>query len=309
MNVHLPCPARSDLELAPFTTFRMGGRAPLVAEPRNREEFVAAVAALRAQGLSFRVLGGGANLFIDDRGIDEVVVLSAGMSFMLREAEDTRLLRLGAGLSLPRFVASARAMGRSGAEFLAGIPGSVGGATVMNAGGRHGELSGIARRVRVLLPSGAEEEVAAGAGTFGYRASIFGPEMIVLETVVELEQGDRKQSGELMRACLKEKGAAQPLTRRSAGCVFKNPPGQSAGRMLDLAGCKGQKCGGAEVSEKHANFIVNAGGATLQDVLALVRRMREAVLERYATALELEVEIWQRGFAAGSSDPEGRGGR
>lgn len=292
MRFELPCPYRADAELAPFTTFRMGGRVPLLAEPRNREELAAVLRHLRAEGAPFRILGGGANVVIDDRGLDEAVVLTGGHSFVVREGEDTRVLRVGAGLSIPRFVAQARDMGMAGAECLVGIPGTMGGATAMNAGGRHGQLSDIARRVRVLLPSGDEEELPVTAETFGYRRSIFGEELIVLETVVELTPGNREASSALVRRYLKEKSDAQPLTEKSAGCVFKNPPGQSAGRLLDGAGAKGMRVGDAAVSAKHANFIVNRGAARMKDVLRLVDDMRAAVRERMGLLLETEVRFW-----------------
>jgi UDP-N-acetylmuramate dehydrogenase len=291
-NLKLPCPHRTDVELAPLTTFKMGGPVPLVAEPRNREEFVAVVNRLREEGRPFRVLGGGANVLIDDRGLEEAIVLTTGISFLQRDAEDTSRLRLGAGLSIPRFVTAVRSMGRSGAECLVGIPGSIGGATVMNAGGRHGQLSDIARRVRVLLPDGEEEELAVDASTFGYRRSIFGPDLIVLETIVELQPGDKQRSDAQIREYLKEKSAAQPLTQRSAGCVFKNPPGDSAGQVLDRAGAKGMRVGDAAVSSKHANFIVNQGRATLADVSTLIERMRRSVRDDSGILLQTEVLIW-----------------
>ena len=272
----------------------MGGVVPLIAEPRNREEFVAVVNRLREEQLSFRVLGGGANVLVDDRGLEDVIVLTSGISFMQRAADDTSMLRLGAGLSIPQFVTAVRSMGRSGAECLVGIPGSLGGATVMNAGGRHGQLSDIVRRVRVLRESGEEDEVEADASTFGYRRSIFGRDLIVLETIVELQPGDRKRSDALIREYLKEKSVAQPLTRRSAGCVFKNPAGDSAGRVLDRAGVKSLRVGDAAVSGKHANFIVNEGRATLCDVRDLIAQMRQAVLEHCAIELQTEVLIWNR---------------
>jgi len=294
MKLKLPCPYRTNVELAPFTTFRMGGHAALLAEPRNREEFVGAIRMLREEGLTYRILGGGANVFIDDRGLDDVIILSTGFTFVMREAEDTRLLRVSAGLSTAQFVSNMRQMRRTGAECLVGIPGTMGGATVMNAGGRHGQMADVTRRVRVLLPSGEEDEIAVTANTFRYRGSIFGDDLIVVETVVELAEGDRDRSARLIREYLSEKGAAQPLTARTAGCVFKNPAQESAGRLLDRAGVKGAKVGGAEVSTKHANFIVNSGGATLEDVTALIARMREAVLDSSGVELETEVKLWAR---------------
>ena len=276
----------------------MGGTTPLLIEPRNREEFVDCIRRLRGEGTRFRLLGGGANILIDDRGIDEAIVLTSGVTFVQRDGEGTEILRLGAGVSIPWFVQHVRTMKLTGAECLVGIPGTIGGATVMNAGGRHGWLSAIARRVHVLNADGEEEVIDVDDSTFAYRTSIFGDDRIVLETVVELTPGDPKASSDLIRTYLKEKSAAQPLTQKSAGCVFKNHRNDdvqwSAGKLLDAAGVKGMSEGGVAVSEKHANFIVNRGGATMADVVALVGRMRDAVQESAGVTLGTEVKSWAR---------------
>lgn len=285
---------REGVPLGSFTTFGMGGSPRLLAEPRNYDEFIEAASKLRREKIPFRILGGGANVFIDDRGLDEAVILTTGCSLMIREGEDTRVLRLGAGVPINTFIARMREIGQTGAECLVGIPGSIGGATVMNAGGRHGWFNSIVRRVRILLPDGTDLEVDAADAGFDYRTSNFGDDRIVLETIVELEPGDKKAIQERGREILKEKSAAQPLTQKSAGCIFKNPPDGSAGKLLDAAGLKGLRRGGAEVSTKHANFIVNQGGATLDDVTGLIDEMRARVLEHAGISLEREVKVWSR---------------
>ena len=294
LNLPLTAPSRDDAPIAGYTTFGMGGAPRLLIEPRNREELAEAVNTLRAEGIPFRMLGGGANVIVDDRGLEEAVVLTTGFTFMQREGEDTLTLRLAAGLPIPTFISRMREIGQTGAECLVGVPGTIGGATVMNAGGRHGWLSEIVRRVRVLLPDGSEEEMEATDDTFGYRSSIFGDDKIVLETVVELQPGDKNEIRDRGREILKEKSAAQPLTQKSAGCVFKNPDGGSAGRLLDAAGLKGLRVGDAAVSDKHANFIVNHGGATMTDVQALIAEMRRRVHEEHGVELEREVKVWSR---------------
>lgn len=296
-----PCPTRTRVPVAALTTFGMGGEVPLLLEPRNRDELVAAIRALRDEGIPFRILGGGANVLIDDRGLDAAVVSTGKFAFIQREGDDTRLLRLAAGLPIPTFVVRMREMGHAGAECLVGIPGTMGGATVMNAGGRHGWLSSIVRRVRVLLADGTETEMEPDPTTFGYRSSVFGDDRIVLETVVAVEPGDRAAIRDRGREILKEKSAAQPLTQKSAGCVFKNPRGRSAGKMLEEAGVKGLRIGGAMVSDKHANFIVNLGGATLRDVNALIHEARRRVFERFGVELEREVKVWERESGSGSA--------
>ncbi len=293
-NFKLPCPARVDAPLHDLTTFGMGGRVPILVEPRDVAEFAAAIQVLKKEGHPFRVLGGGANVMIDDRGLDEVVVLTKAVSRIVREGEGTTVLRLGAGVSIPGFVVKCREMSLTGAECMVGIPGTIGGATVMNAGGRHGWFSSIARRVRFLAQDGAEQEIAADDKTFAYRHSIFG-DCVVLETVVELKPGDAKAVQEATKTILKEKSAAQPLTEKSAGCIFKNPPaeqGGSAGKVLEAAGVKGMRVGDAVVSEKHANFIVNRGQAKFKDVMALIEKMKQAVFETQGVKLETEVKVW-----------------
>lgn len=292
-NFQAPCPARYDVALRDHTTFRMGGKVPILLEPRNREELAAAVRRLREDGIPYRMLGGGANILIDDVGLDEAIVLTTGFAFMVRDNEEGTALRLGAGLSIPQFVTKTREMGLTGAECLVGVPGTMGGATVMNAGGRHGWLSSIARRVRYLTPALDEQEDAVTERMFGYRSSMFDA-CVVLETVVELRRDAQKAVQERIKTILKEKSAAQPLIEPSAGCIFKNPEGQSAGRCIEAAGQKGTRIGDAEVSTKHGNFIVNRGAATFRDVIQLIRQVRERVFEHAGIDLHTEVKIWSR---------------
>ncbi|MBK6941073.1 MAG: UDP-N-acetylmuramate dehydrogenase [Planctomycetes bacterium] len=292
-NFQAPCPARYDVALRDHTTFRMGGKVPVLLEPRNRDELIAAVRRLHADHIRYRMLGGGANILIDDSGLDEAIVLTTGFAFMVRESEDATELRLGAGLSIPQFVTKTREMGLTGAECLVGVPGTMGGATVMNAGGRHGWLSSIAKRVRYLTPALDEQEDAVTERTFGYRSSMFDA-CVVLETVVALQRDAPKAVQERIKTILKEKSAAQPLIEPSAGCIFKNPEGQSAGRLIEAAGLKGARVGDAEVSTKHGNFIVNRGAATFRDVIQLIRHVRKGVLEHSGADLHTEVKIWSR---------------
>lgn len=290
---HWPCPVRTDVELAGFTTMGVGGKVPLLLEPRNCEEIVAAVRQLRAEGIPFRTLGGGANLLIDDLGLDEAILLTENVRHVMRDGDGITVLRLGCGMPIPTFVQQTREMGLTGAECLVGIPGTMGGATAMNAGGRHGWLSAIVRRVRVLTKDGEDIELEKNDAMFGYRSSIFG-DAIVLETIVELEPGNRTLIQDRIKTILKEKSVAQPLTQKSAGCIFKNPEGGSAGKSIEAAGLKGLRIGGAEVSTKHANFIVNLDAAKFADVAALIRKVREEVHAHSGIHLEREVKLWSR---------------
>ncbi len=293
MKLQLPCPSRSDVPLGPFTTMGVGGRTPLLVEPRNADEMIGALSVLRKEGLAFRMLGGGANLLIDDQGVNEPVILTVNSRYCMREGEDGRTLRVACGLPIPTFVQQTREMGLTGAECLVGIPGTMGGATAMNAGGRHGWLSSIVTRVRILTNDGEDVTLAKNDAMFAYRNSIFSDgRAAVIETVVELAPGNRAAIQEQIKTILKEKSTAQPLTEKSAGCIFKNPPGGSAGKAIEAAGLKGHSIGGAKISTKHGNFIVNTGGATLADIAALVREIRRVVKEHSGIVLEREVKAW-----------------
>lgn len=293
MQLRPPCPFQTDVELANKTTMGVGGKVPLLVEPRNAEEVVAAVNYLRAEGVPFRTLGGGANLLIDDAGLDDAVLLTERSQFCQREGESGLALRVSCGMPIPTFVQRACDMGLAGAECLVGIPGSMGGATAMNAGGRHGWLSHIVTRVKVLTHDGAVEELAKTDSMFAYRSSMF-TDSVVLETVVELAPGDPAVIRAKRTEILKEKGAAQPLKQKSAGCIFKNPTDGSAGKLIERAGLKGLRIGAAEISPKHGNFIVNLGGASFQDIAALIREARRVVFEEFGTRLEREVKSWTR---------------
>jgi UDP-N-acetylmuramate dehydrogenase len=288
-----PCPSRRDSPLSALTTIGVGGRVPWLVEPRNVDELKAAVAWARDAGLEHRMLGGGANLLVADDGLDFVVIRSDAIRFVQRDGDDHSRLRVSCGVPIPTFVQQTREMGMTGAEPLVGIPGTIGGATAMNAGGRHGWLSDIVTRVRVLTRDQQDVEIEKTESTFGYRSSNL-DDAIVLETMVVLEPGDKRAIQEKIKTYLKEKSAAQPLTEKSAGCVFKNPEGGSAGKELEAAGVKGLRIGDAAVSEKHANFIVNRGAATLRDVRELVARMRRAVHDRTGILLEREVKVWSK---------------
>lgn len=288
-----PCPYQTDVELAGKTTMGVGGRTPLLIEPRNAEEVIAAVKYLRSEGVSFLTLGGGANLLIDDAGVDKPVLLTERSQFVVRDDESGNTLRVSCGMPIPSFVLRASEMGLAGVESLVGIPGSMGGATAMNAGGRHGWLSHVVSRVKFLTRDGEVEELAKTDSMFAYRSSIFS-DCVVLETVVALTPGDKNTIRARRAEILREKGAAQPLKQKSAGCIFKNPEGGSAGKLIEAAGLKGLRIGGAEISEKHGNFIVNHGDARFADIAALVREARRVVFDRFGIRLEREVKLWSR---------------
>lgn len=282
---------QTDVPLAELTWYRLGGPARWLLTPRDEEELAAVLRRCHKHGIYCRVLGRGANLLVRDTGFDGAVIV---LSHVFWEHVDFEppLVHARAGVDLPRLVRSTLDRGLLGLEGLAGIPGTVGGATRMNAGGRHGSLADHLRAVRLAQSDGTLVTRPAAELAFGYRASGLG-DAVVVQITLELQPGDREPAMERFRAIWNEKYSTQPpVAARSAGCIFKNPPGHAAGRLLDEAGLKGQRHGGAEISSRHANFIIAHPGATSQDVLDLIALAKERVHRATGIELELEVEVW-----------------
>ncbi len=314
-----PCAALREAELAGRTTLRVGGRAEWLLEPASPAEFVAAWNAARERGFEPRVLGGGANLIVPDGVLRGVVLTTERMARVFRpqpegdarEGEeftpqrlalvplerdaDTRLVAW-AGCSLPGLVRVTRELGWSGFEGLAGVPGHLGGGVAMNAGGRWGETWDVVESVRVLAPDGELRQLGRAQCSPRYRDAALGA-AIVLGAVLRFRVDQRAAVRERVASYLREKSAAQPVTERSCGCVFKNPAaelagGRSAGQLVEAAGAKGLARGDAVVSEKHGNFIVNRGRARARDVLELIEEVRARVADQSGIRLENEVKIW-----------------
>ena len=284
--------------LGPLTTLGVGGPAPFVIEPRSREELMLAVIELRAACLPFRLLGHGSNLLVRDEGVPDVVLHTRLMTGIWHEGVRPDCLRVEAGASLARLVSVCHQQGLGGAEVLAGIPGTLGGAVAGNAGTRHGSIGELLCEVTVLDEGGEARAVPCAARDFGYRRSPFRG-AVVLDAVLQLRAEDPARIWERLSAILRDKRETQPLASRSAGCMFRNTPDAPSGRLIEQAGCKGLAVGAARVSERHANFIVNEGGARASDVLQLVEAVRAAVRQRAGAELALEVEVWGGGQGAG----------
>ncbi|MCZ6596112.1 MAG: UDP-N-acetylmuramate dehydrogenase [Planctomycetota bacterium] len=292
---------------------RVGGRAEWLLEPSTPEEFRQAWIAALERGGPVRVLGGGANLLVHDGELPGVVITTERMTRTFR-AEDTRepVLVAWAGASMPGLVRTARELGLTGLEGLVGVPGHLGGGIAMNAGGRWGELWDVVERVHLLVPDGELVERPRAECSPSYRNGGLGDD-VALGAVLRLEHGDREEIRERMRAYLAEKSAAQPVTERSSGCIFKNPDpelsdGRSAGKLVEDCGGKGLTRGDAVVSPKHGNFIVNRGGATAADVLGLIDDLKRLVADRTGIVLDREVRVWEAG-AVGESGRKGLPGR
>jgi len=317
MTESWPCPALREFELGPRTTLRVGGTVAWFLEPATPDAFVEAWHAALERGFTPRVLGGGANLLVPDGRLPGVVITTARMGRVFRPgrcedadwndprqgdpstgegAEERAELVAWAGMPLPGLVRVARELGWSGLEGLVGVPGHLGGGVAMNAGGRWGEMWDVVETVRVLTTDGEVEECSRSACEPVYRDGNLGG-AVVLGAHLVLARGDELEIKERMRQYLAEKSAAQPVTERSCGCIFKNPDpelsgGRSAGRLVDECGGKGRTHGDAIVSPKHGNFIVNRGRATAADVLYLIEDLRSLVRDRTGIELEDEVKRW-----------------
>jgi UDP-N-acetylmuramate dehydrogenase len=307
-----PCAAIAGAPLAPRTTMRVGGTAAWLLEPATPEELGLAWRAALERGVRPRVLGGGANLLIEE-GDHGVVITTDRMRRVFRPGaahtpeEDARQREEGAGRE-PRLVAwagagmpglcrIARDSGLAGLAGIVGIPGHLGGGIAMNAGGRWGELWDVVAAVRVLTPAGEELELPRAECTPGYRDGGLG-EHVVLAAEIALVPDDPARIRAEMQDYLAQKSAAQPVQEHSSGCVFRNPApevadGRSAGQLVDQCGGKGLARGDAVVSAKHGNFIVNRGSARAADVLGLIEDLRRLVADRTGILLETEVRVWR----------------
>jgi len=277
--------------LAPHTTWRIGGPAELLASPADADDLLAALAWARSRGVAWRVLGNGSNLLVRDEGVRGLVLRTRKALDRVRIAGER--VEAGAGASFPAVANLVAARGLAGLEFAAGIPGTVGGAVVMNAGWHEHEIAATVVTVSYVDAEGNPAEVAAGDCAFGYRTSAFrGIPGVVLGCTLALRPDDPKAVRARLDEYAASRRAGQPTELPSCGSVFLKPPGDFAGRLIEQAGLKGTRIGGIEVSPKHANFFVNVGGGTAADALALIERAEEAVLERFGVRLTREVEIW-----------------
>lgn len=279
-----------DAPLGCLTWFRLGGRARYLFRPRDVDELGTMMSRTRQEAVPLKVLGAGANVLIRDDGFDGVVVRLEGDAFRRTEWLGSTV-NVGAGVDLMPFAREGSGRGLSGLECMAGIPATVGGAIRMNAGGRFGEFGRIVSEVDLLRSDGTPDTWTREQLGFGYRKSALRDE-IVVSARLELEEDDPVRVKAIFEEYFDYKMSSQPIADCSAGCIFKNPEGQSAGALIDRAGLKGTSCGRAHVSNRHANFIVADPGATASDVLRLIDLIRKRVCDLYATELEVEVDIW-----------------
>ncbi len=280
----------TDVPLADLTWFKLGGRARWLVSPRSEEELADALRRAAGADVETKVLGGGANVLVRDDGFDGVVVRLDGPAFT-KTRFDGESVHVGGGVELMPLSHACARRGLSGLEAMAGIPGTVGGAIRMNAGGRHGEFGDVVERVRVADCRGLIGILTRDELGFGYRTSTVA-DRVVLSADLKLTEGDPERTQATFRRFMAEKKQSQPLGDKSAGCVFKNPDGKSAGALIDAAGLKGVARGGASVSDVHANFIVTKPDATAAEVLAVIEHVRSEVAGACGVELELEIDVW-----------------
>lgn len=288
------CDARRDAQrLAERTSLSVGGSPEFLFEPLSEAEAAETVRACRAYGVPLRVLGGGYNLLVREGELEGAVLATRRLRFQ-RILPDRVVV--GAGVPFPGFVRDAISLCVPVVPGCPGIPGTIGGVIAMNAGGRFGHVGEAVLAVRWIDAAGRLREDTTAPADFDYRSSRFESGVVTGAVFRRDTSLDPAELKELHDTALKHKQASQPLGARSAGCIFKNPDGphgvQSAGRLIDEAGLKGFQVGGARVSPKHANFIENAGSASADDVLALIRHVRQQVEQRFGVQLELEVRTW-----------------
>ena len=280
----------ADRDLAELTTWRIGGPVADFFAPRDAGECSRLLLALAAAGRSWRVLGGGANVLVDDRP-SRLPVIHTGQLLRL-DFEDEGRLVVGAGQSFPRLVSDCARRGLGGLEVLAGIPGLMGGICAMNAGGRWGEIRERVEWIEFVDAAGAIRRLDPEAIGFGYRSTRL-PSGIITAVALRLDPGANSRELVARQAeVLRAKSAAQPLKVPSGGCVFANPEGRSAGLLVEEAGLKGRRIGDAQISEKHGNFIVNLGAARSSDVLRLMELIETTILARHGLVLRREVKVW-----------------
>lgn len=275
--------------LSKHTTFRIGGCAKYYFKPKNPKEIYDIITYCKNEEIKYYVLGNGSNVLFSDDGFDGIIIeIYSGMSDI--KIEDERIYA-GAGALLSKLAAAARDNGLKGMEFASGIPGTLGGGVVMNAGAYGGEMKDIIEYVDIMEQDGHINRYLCEDMKFGYRTSIVTDGKIVTGAMLKLEHGDKQAITDRMEELKKARTTKQPLEYPSAGSTFKRPDGYFAGKLIEDAGLKGYRVGNAMVSDKHCGFVINCGGAGSSDVLNVINDVSDTVFEKFGVRLEPEVKI------------------
>lgn len=283
---------RFDELLARHTSFRIGGEAEVMAFPKNANELSALLKKSALLDWKFAILGAGTNVLAPDEGVQGLVICLKDCLDGMRQTDETHI-QVTAGVTMSRAAVFAANLGLAGMEFAHGIPGTVGGGVYMNAGAYGGEISDICESVQVMDYSGEVKTLSRDQMDFSYRHSCLeGREAVVVSAVFELIPGSSDEIRSKMKDFQQRRMASQPLDLPSAGSAFKRPSGGYAAALIDQAGLKGYRIGAAAISEKHAGFAVNLGGATAADVKALLAQVSETVYNSTGILLEPEIRIW-----------------
>ena len=275
--------------IAKHSTLRIGGNAELAVFPKDRQQLLFTLDAVRESGVSYAVVGRGSNLLFPDGEYRGVLIFTGGVSGC---TEEGRELTVEAGTPLAVVANRARNRSLTGAEFLGGIPGTVGGAVFMNAGAYGSDMSAITLSSEYWdMRLGRVERLEGAAHEFAHRSSVYlsHPEWILLSARLRLEEGDMVEIDRRMTEFAQKRRSSQPLSEPNAGSIFRHPPGDFAGRLIETCGLKGTTVGGAQVSQKHAGFIVNRGGATAANVIELIRLIKQTVYNTHGVVLECEL--------------------
>lgn len=282
---------RANVPLAPLTWFRLGGPADFLARPSSAEEIASLLRIGAERGIPWKVLAGGSNILVRDEGVRGLVLHLESPSFSEVRIEGQRLIA-GSAVPLTALISQTARAGLAGLETLTGVPGTFGGAIRGNSGGRQGAIGQYVRRATVLEPDGQIRTREQDDLIFSYRRSNL-DDCVILSAELELEPDDPEAVVRRMRRVWIVKKENQPYGHQSAGYIFKNPtPEVSAGTLIDQAGLSGRRVGGAEISDRHANYIIAEPGATVPEVLELIDLMREEVLRQFGYELELQIQIW-----------------
>jgi UDP-N-acetylmuramate dehydrogenase len=285
-NVHL------DRAMSEHTTFRIGGKADAVCLVQELGELQELLSYINKENIPYLVVGGGSNLLVRDGGVKGVVIIMREhLASIEQHGRNEQVLVAGGGLPLSNLVMYCSQKGLGGLEFLAGIPGTVGGAVIMNAGAFGKDMGTVVQSIATLSPQGKLISSDRSDLLFSYRTSSIQEGTLVIHASLQCTRETPQIVSKRVAEYLTRRRVTQPLEYPSAGSIFKNPPGDYAGRLIDETGLKGKKVGGAMISRKHANYIVNTGGARAEDVLALMEMAKEEVREKTGLALEPEIRV------------------